>query len=286
MHKLELLDGAMGSEFINRGFPLPNHIWSAKMNLEAQEIVNQIHTEYVTAGSNYLTTNTFRTTPRAYAKTGLSLSDATLIAERSLKNAVKLAKDASDSKSFILGSIAPLEDCYTPNLFPSQIKAHTEFKQLTQWFNEADIDIFLIETMNSLIETEICIKEAEKHNKPIWVSYVLKNNKHLLSGESLLDALILLDKYKIDCVLINCNPVNRTGNTLELLSDNWKNRWGIYPNLGIGEPSRDGNIKDLFSDDQFLSVSKNAIALGATLIGGCCGSTPKHIRLLHDAFIK
>ena len=286
MHKLELLDGAMGSEFINRGFPLPNHIWSAKMNLDAQEIVAQIHNEYVEAGALYITTNTFRTTPRAYAKTGLSLSDATLIAERSLKNAVNIAKDASNSKSVILGSIAPLEDCYNPNAFPNQIQAYSEFKQLTQWFNEVDIDIFLIETMNSLIETETCIKAAEKHNKPIWVSYVLKNNNHLLSGESLLDALLLLDKYKIECVLINCNPLNRTDNTLELLSDNWDKRWGIYPNLGIGEPSPDGNIKDISSNEEFLSVANNAVDKGATLIGGCCGSSPKHIRLLHDTFIK
>ena len=286
MHKLELLDGAMGSEFKKRGFSLPNHIWSAQMNLEAQEIVTQIHHEYLESGANYITTNTFRTTPRAYIKTGINKVDGTLFAEKSLKNAVNIAKSVADSKSLVLGSIAPLEDCYKPNLFPGNKVAHTEFRQLLEWFNNLDIDIFLIETMNNLEETEICINEALKFNKPIWVSFVIQNHNHILSGESMLDALSLLHKYDIESMLINCNPLNTTENTLKIISDNWDKRWGIYPNLGIGNPSPNGDIKKLYSDKVFLSTTEKAINLGASLIGGCCGSSPRHIRLLHETFIK
>ena len=84
MHKIEILDGAMGSEFINKGITLPEHIWSSWVNLEAHEMVYKVHKDYINAGANYITTNTFRTTPRAYKKIGLSDNESTILAKTSL----------------------------------------------------------------------------------------------------------------------------------------------------------------------------------------------------------
>ena len=282
MNSVEILDGAMGSEFIRRGISLSKHIWSAQLNIDAQEIVYQIHKEYVDAGANYLTTNTFRSTPRSYIKTGLSVIDATNIAKSSLKNAVSLANEASKDKCKILGSIAPLEDCYKPELFPSIDDAKKEFRQLGQWFNDKHIDIYLIETMNSIIETKTCLEQISNFNKPIWVSFVLKDSNHLLSGEELKDAILMLDAFKVDCLLINCSPIDRTNDSLNHVSTLWNKKWGIYPNLGIGEPSPDGIITQTQPDQLYLNVVKNAIDLGASFIGGCCGSTPRHINLLRN----
>ena len=67
---------------------------------------------------------------------------------------------------------------------------------------------------------------------------------------------------------------------MSIISENWNKRWGIYPNLGVGEPSPDGNIKELHSNKEFLYTCKNAINLGATIIGGCCGTTPSHIKAI------
>ena len=114
MKNIELLDGAMGSEFIRRGFNLPKYIWSADMNISNYEEVYKLHCEYVDSGCSYLTTNTFRTTPRAYMKTGLDYEKAFRTSKKSMSNAVNAAKMASDGKCKILGSIAPLEDCYMP----------------------------------------------------------------------------------------------------------------------------------------------------------------------------
>jgi S-methylmethionine-dependent homocysteine/selenocysteine methylase len=66
----------------------------------------------------------------------------------------------------------------------------------------------------------------------------------------------------------------------------WNKRWGIYPNLGLGEPSSDGNIQKIHSDEEFLSICKQAIKLGASIIGGCCGSSAKHISLLKNKIIR
>ena len=72
MNKINILDGAIGSELILKGEILPPHIWSAKINLSNPELLLDIYNQYIQAGSNYITTNTFRTTTRAYKKTGLS----------------------------------------------------------------------------------------------------------------------------------------------------------------------------------------------------------------------
>ena len=285
MHKIELLDGAMGSEFIRRGIKLPNHIWSANVNIEAEEIIYQVHKDYVKTGVSYLTTNTFRSTKRSYIKTGLNANDATLLAKNSLINAANIAKKAGNDCK-ILGSIAPLEDCYKPEDFPGKDIAFKEFSEIGEWFSKTNIDIFLLETMNSIIETETCISAIKKHNIPIWVSLILKDSKTLLSGESLLEAINMLKKHNIQTMLINCTPLHITMESLDTISDNWNKRWGIYPNLGIGDPSPTGDIKTIHSNDNFIKLIYKAIEKGATLIGGCCGSTPQHISFLNSKMNK
>ncbi len=92
MMPFKILDGAMGSELIKRGLTLPKHIWSADANINYPELVLQIHGEYVGAGADYITTNTFRTTPRAYLKTGINSKKASQMAKYSLVRAIELAK--------------------------------------------------------------------------------------------------------------------------------------------------------------------------------------------------
>jgi len=277
--KISLLDGAMGSELIRRGETLPNHIWSADSNFNNPELVYQIHKEYIDAGSSFITTNTFRTTPRAYRKIGLSKSDSITMAHKSLKIAVQLANKAVTDK-LILGSIAPLEDCYKPKLFPGEGIAKNEFSQIGTWLIDEGINIFLIETMNSISETRACLDALLKFNIPIWVSFALRNSSEILSGEKLINALRMLDNYDVDCVLLNCSPLNRTKDAMNIVAENWQKAWGIYPNLGVGEPSPDGIINQIYSDEEYISVIDKSITLGANILGGCCGSSINHIQLI------
>ena len=282
MASVKILDGAMGSELIKRGLSLPKHIWSAYTNIEAQEIISQIYKDYIEAGCDFITTNTFRTTPRSFQKTGLSIDDSKHFAKIALHNAIKIAHDSIKGEVNILGSIAPLEDCYKPELFPGYDIAKDEFSEITLWLNESNIDIFLIETMNNIKESIACIECAQEFDKPIWVSFVLKDDKHILSGETLIDTLAMLKNYNIDTVLLNCNPINRTKNAIDILISHWDKKWGIYPNLGIGEPSPDGIISNIHDDKEYIELIKYSLDNGVSYIGGCCGSSPYHINLLKN----
>ena len=115
-----IMDGAMGSELIKRGAILPQHIWSAHANIERPNLVKTIHQEYIDSGAKIIIANTFRATPRSYIKTGLSMDLAIQKAYSSLNKAIQLAKQVAKDNTIILGSIAPLEDCYKPELFPGK----------------------------------------------------------------------------------------------------------------------------------------------------------------------
>ena len=283
MSNIKILDGAMGSELIKYRETLPPFIWSAQTNLTNPNLIYQIHKNYIESGADYITTNTFRATPRSFRKS--NIKNYKKEARKSFDSAINIAKKASDSKIQILGSIAPLEDCYIPDLFPGEKEAKKEFEELGSWFNESGIDIFLLETMNSIIETRTCLESIKKFNKPIWVSYNLLNSNQIKSGESLQKAIQMLDNYPVDYLLLNCNPLKRTMKASEILIKYWSKKWGVYPNIGLGEPSPDGIIKSYHSDDEFLLLVKKVIQLGASIIGGCCGTGPKHIDIIKKELI-
>lgn len=275
----------MGSELINYGLSLPLDIWSAKSNISNPELVYKIHQENINSGASYITTNTFRTTPRAYKKTGLSKEDSQLKSKKSLNAAVKIAKDAAKNRAKVLGSIAPLEDCYKPELFPGKDVAIKEFKDIGKELARGDVDIIIMETMNSIIEIESCLLALQNIKKPIWVGLNLLNSNSLQSRESIKSAIEKIKMFDVDCLLLNCNSIDRTASALKYLSTEWNKKWGIYPNLGIGEPSPTGEINKLSSDKEFLETAKSAVSLGSSILGGCCGSNSRHIKLLQKEFL-
>ena len=280
MVSFKILDGALGSELIMRGLTLPIHIWSADANITSPKIVQKIHQEYVDAGTDYITANTFRTTPRAYKKIGTSKPEET--ARASLYKAVEIAKKAACNSVKVAGSIAPLEDCYSPNLFPGRDVSVAEFSQLGKWLVGAGVEILLLETMNSAAETEAALIGIQNYGLNIWVSLVLRDESHLLSGDSLIDTLNLIKNYPVAVVLINCNPLNRTVIAAENLASIWPNKWGVYPNLGVGNPSPNGYILHYEKMYCFLSAMEKIIKLGPIILGACCGSSPSHISKLFE----
>ena len=286
MSTISILDSAMGSELISQGQKLPPYIWSANANTKSPDIVYKIHLENIKAGAHMITTNTFRTTPRAYAKTGCSFFAAEKLAHKSFISAIKSARKAACKNTLILGSIAPLEDCYMPALFPGENIAHSEFSQLGSWMKDAAVDVIILETMNSIVETRAALSAISSLGIPIYVSFCLRDSTHLFSGEPLIFALELLEKFSISVVLLNCFTVSIMSNAMHSLVDNWGGVWGIYPNLGVGKPSNDGIIKKFTSNNNFLALMNKALNSGAKILGGCCGTSPRHITLIENKFLN
>ncbi len=279
-----LLDGATGTELNRRGVDTGLPLWSANALLteEGQRILLQIHEDYLRAGAEILTTNTFRTHRRALAPSGRAG-----LALELTRRAVEIARTAlvnvpAERPRFLAGSISTLEDCYRPDLVPSDQELYDEHAERVQHLARAGVDLFMIETINTLREARVIACLAVETGLPVVVSFVCDRNGRILSGESLRDAARQLLPLRVAALGVNCAPTPDLHRGLAEL------RAACPPDFPL---IAYGNIG--YADDQVGWINTDAVhpqayceyarRWPARIVGGCCGTTPAHIAALHDA---
>ncbi|HQV69636.1 MAG TPA: homocysteine S-methyltransferase family protein [Thermoflexales bacterium] len=278
-----ILDGALGTELTRRGENTNLPLWSARALMDAPQVVAQIHADYLAAGAEVLTANTFRTNFRTFEHAGLP-NPHTLARDLTFK-AVALAKNAGNAK--VAGSLAPLEDCYTPELVPDDETLAREHAEHAINLSEAGCDLILVETMNTIREAVAGAKAAAQTGKPIWVSFTLNKHNDLISGEKLADAVQAVLPFNPQAILVNCIPVAQIAGALRVL------RRAAPAALPIGAYGNVGHVDDVTGWTLTHAVTPSAYAqaaqewrkIGATIIGGCCGTTPAHIEALKEMTI-
>ena len=246
-----------------------------------------IHKDYIEAGSDILTTNTFRTTPRTFIKAGYSQNESEKISEQCCNMAIEAAKHAvKKENTLIAGSVAPLEDCYEPLHFPGKEIAKKEFQLIIDRIIRKGVDILLFETMGNYEEIESALQVSNHVDIQRWLSIVLKNKNSILDGTELQKVVELANKNKIDMVLINCTPVNIILEALDIFLGYRKGKWGVYPNAGENMPTKDGEFVSKLDDESFCKAIQDYITLGASVVGSCCGSTPNTVRKISNMIKK
>lgn len=281
---LLLMGGAMGTELQRRNYQTKLPLWSAGANLDAPDLVTQIHADYLDVGAQTCVTNTFRTTKRTYAKLGKPE-----LARSSLRAAVECAKAARDKfpsrdDIFVAGSFATLEDCYRPDLVPDDAALEREHEEQAQWLAEDGVDFLLPETINSLREAVAMARAASNTGLPFIISFVVRDNGDLFDGTSLKEAVDKTDFKGRAGVSINCRPIDTLSAALPVLCQAYSGFKGIYAN-GIGHPDDDlGWIFEENEDslDRYAGAAKFWQEMGARMIGGCCGTTPAYIKALKN----
>lgn len=279
-----ILDGATGTELNRRGVDTGLPLWSANalMNDRDAKILQQIHEDYLRAGADIITTNTFRTHRRALAPSGN--------ADRALeltRRAVDIARAAianvpSDKPRFMAGSISTLEDCYRPDLVPSDNELRAEHSERIHHLIECGVDLMLIETINTIREAVIMAKLATITGAPVVVSFVCDRDGKLLSGETLTEAANQLLPLGICAIGVNCGPTPNLAKPLAELQIACGKDFPLiaYGNIGyadekIGWVNTDSeNPKDYCEHASHWPVK---------IVGGCCGTTPEHIEQLRNA---
>lgn len=267
-----LLDGATGTELERRGVASELPLWSARALLDAPEEVGRIHGEYIAAGADLITANTFRTQRRSLALAGLG-DRAAALTER----AVTLAREAAAGRGVaVLGSAPPLEDCFRPDLVPGDAALEREHAQHASHLARAGVDAVLVETMNCVREACAALAAARAAGLPALVSFVCWDGARLLSGESLAVALDAVREAAPLAVGVNCLPPGNVAACLPALAA-CDLPSCVYPNLGAPLNDDGSQRSDECEPDELARRAGEWIEAGVRLVGGCCGTSPQHI---------
>ena len=224
----------MGTELFRRGIQTRLPIWSAQALIENPELVRDIHIDYIRSGAEIITTNTFRTTSRALGKKGLSerAKELTDLAVTLVKQA---REESASAPVWIAGSVAPLEDCYEPDLIPDSETAFREHSELITWLVEAGVGPILIETMNSIQEAVAAARAAEMHQLPIFISWTCASDGKILNGESIEEGIRSVEAYEPAAFLVNSTPVKNIRSTVKKMREVSNVPVGAYANIGKAE---------------------------------------------------
>jgi S-methylmethionine-dependent homocysteine/selenocysteine methylase len=275
--ELLVLDGALGTELERRGSPSELPLWSARALTLAPELVATIHRDYLEAGADVLTANTFRTQQRTLDSVGARAPDLT-------HTAVEIARriaDSADREIFVVGSAPPLEDCFRPDLVPSDRALTREHAAHAEQLAAAGVDGILIETMNCSREALAALRAARTTGLPALVSFVCWTGAQLLSGESLQSALEVVATEGPDAVLVNCLPPSNVSACLAVLRG-LSRPFGLYPNLGA--PTAAGGHSEPLDPAELAELAASWRKTGASILGGCCGTTPAHTHAMVQRF--
>ncbi|MEP6994231.1 MAG: homocysteine S-methyltransferase family protein [Acidobacteriota bacterium] len=277
-----LLDAAMGTELQRRDANTALPLWSARPLVDDPELVWTIHGDEAGGGAEILTANTFRTHARSLAKAGLDGRSAELTTL-----AIRLAHQAASIRGreiFVAGSLSPLEDCYRPDLTPDQATVVREQLAQARFLADAGVDLILAETHNTVREAAAALAAAKETGLPVIISLVTDGEGRLLSGESIAEAAQTLGALEPDVIGINCVPAARLAADLAILASAAGGRpLAAYGNLGLPAEGAGWKFTDELSPEGYAEEARRWIALGARIVGGCCGTTPAHTRVLRAA---
>lgn len=279
-HGALILDGGNGTELTRRGVPTRLPLWSAAALLSHPHVVEVIHREFVEAGAQIIVANTFRTNPRTLARAGLVPRGAELaatavaLARRAIESAAPLATRAP---AWVAASVAPVEDCYRPALVPDEATLQAEHEQLAAWLAAARPDLVWIETMNAVREARAAAAAARTAGLPCVVSFVLNQDGALLGGEPLAAALDAVEPFEPLALGLNCMPPDGVTAHLPALRRLTSRPIAAYAHIGNPEPTLGWRFSQACPPQQYAEYARRWVELGASIVGGCCGTAPAHI---------
>lgn len=278
--QITLLDGGTGQEIYRRSKLTDAPLWSVEAMLNEPEIVTQVHQDFIAAGSEICTLNTYTATPTRLRKSKHE-DDLRLIhdlAAQSLEAAIK----GSGHPVKIAGCLPPIHGSYLHTPARTFDSLFAEYSQLVQL--SPSVDLWQIETMTNPVEASAAVNAAQGTGKPVLLAYRLEKNGRLKSGQTLAEARDYFDHTKLQGILINCSePEIITQHIVELAQ--FDIPFGAYGNgfvsvepLAHGQSVSKLEAREDLSPVKYADHVENWISQGATIVGGCCEISPSHIK--------
>lgn len=266
-----ILDGPVGTELLRRGVPTPLPLWSAWALRHDPDAVAAVHRDFAAAGATAHTTNTFRTKRRQLGDDWAELARA----------AVRIARASVPADHLVVGSIAPLEDCYRPDLSPPD--PAPEHRELARLLADEGCDRLICETFPHVGEAWIAIEQAVATGVETWASFTAGPDADLLTPEQMRRAAEGARERGAAAVLVNCVPASRTLEFVQALDVGLP--FGAYANAGHVDEQM-GWAPSESAPALYADLARTWLDAGATLVGACCGTDARHIAELSRRFTR
>lgn len=283
MADITLLDGGMGQELIARSGDAPTPLWSTQVMIDHPGLVQKVHADYYTAGSTIATTNTYAIHHDRLVKFGMDDRFADLYAQ-ALAEATAARRAHGSGR--IAGSIGPLGASYRADVAPEHSKAVALYREVAGLLAPT-VDLLIAETVASLDQARAVLEAAQGIDRPIWLSVTVddEDGSRLRSGEPVADLGPVLTAGGAAAVLANCSAPEAMAAALAVFKT-FDLPFGAYAN-GFQQITKEF-LKDSPTVDVlharpemtpalYADFALRWVGMGATIIGGCCETTPAHI---------
>ncbi|MCF2568453.1 homocysteine S-methyltransferase family protein [Mediterraneibacter glycyrrhizinilyticus] len=288
--ELLLFDGGMGTLLQERGLA-PGEL-PETWNISRPEVIREIHKNYIKAGSDIVLTNTFGANALKFHAEGCSLEQTVKTAVRLVKEAAKKAGAAPAETSgtgngkrtvYAALDIGPTGKLLKPMGDLDFEEAYEAFKEVMIWGEEAGADLIHIETMSDTYELKAAVLAAKENTSlPVFATAIFDERRKLLTGADVPSVIALLEGLHVDALGINCGMgPEQMMPVLEEYVKYSSLPIIVKPNAGLPK-QRGGQTYYDVSPDEFAGYMEKIVSMGACVIGGCCGTTPGHIKAMAD----
>ena len=284
-----ILDGAIGAELEKKGAKMHKDLWCGTCSVESPDLVKKVHEEYILAGADIITTNTYATTPIAMKQYGFDNQ----ISEFN-KKSVQLAKEAVENTNkdvAIAGSVSTFGSLYKYGLEAMK----PGFKEQLNILSNEGVDLIILEAMSSQADIVETIIECSSQTKlPVWLSISCviddNTNKVMLGFSDTFDtdtnvyedfetSMDNFSKIHQGPILIAHSDIEVTGQAIKIAKKKFNGVLGAYPNRGHYEKPH-WKFVDNITPSEYLEKAKSWVGNGTQIIGGCCGVGVEEIKAI------
>ncbi len=276
--RVHLLDGAMGTMLYSRGVFV--NVCYDELTVSQPGLVQEVHEAYVRAGAEILETNTFGANPVKLSAFGLDPRT-----EELNQAAAALAHRAARGRARVVGAIGPLGIRIEPWGSTARVEAVAHFTRQARGLAEGGVDGFILETFSDLEELHAALEAARSvaPDLPVIAQMTVGEDGNTSYGTSVETIALRLTEWGADAGGLNCSvgPAPML-EAVERMAEVSPGVLSAQPNAGLPRAVGDRRIY-LASPDYMAQYARRLIGAGAKLIGGCCGTTPEHIRRIREA---
>lgn len=276
--ELLFFDGGMGTLLQAEGLQ-PGEL-PETWNIERKETIRKIHQSYFEAGSDIVLTNTFGANALKFHDENCSLKAIIDAAVENVRFGAKAGiRDGRDY--YVALDIGPTGKLLKPLGDLSFEDAYEAFKEVVQYGEKAGADLIHIETMSDTYEVKAAVLAAKENtNLPVFATMIFDDKGKLLTGGDVPSVVALLEGLRVDALGINCGMgPKQMLPILQQIAQYTSLPIIVKPNAGLPK-QRDGQTYYDVTPDVFAKQLQEIVKAGACVIGGCCGTTPKHIRAM------